>query len=59
MSTHNIPFSIKKKIILNYSKSAAMRFFQRTRERVQNSRGKKANSVGATEDLLYSEEGVV
>ena len=27
MSTHNIPFSIlKKKIILNYPKSAAMRF---------------------------------
>ena len=30
MSTHNIPFSIlKKKISLNYPKSAAMGFFHR------------------------------
>ena len=45
-------FNIKKKITLNYSKSAAMGFFQRTQERVQNSRGKRAISVRATEVLL-------
>ena len=56
MSTHNIPFSIKKKkkITLNYPKSAAMRFFQGTQERVRNSHGKRAISVRATEVLLYT-----
>ena len=55
MCTHNIPFSIyKKKITLNYPKSAAMGFFPRAQERVRNSRGKRAISVRATEVLLYS-----
>ena len=54
MSTHNIPFSIeKRKIILNYPKSAAMGCFQGTGERVRNSRGRRAISVRATEVLLY------
>ena len=53
MSTHNIPFSIiKKKITVNYSKSAAMGFFQGTQERVRDSRGKRAISVRAIEVLL-------
>ena len=35
MSTHNIPFTIiKKKITLNYPKSAAMGFFIGTQVRV-------------------------
>ena len=47
-------FNIKKKIALNYPKSAAMFFFlQLTQERVRNSRGKRAISVRATEVLLY------
>ena len=29
MNTHNMPFSIKKKIALNYPKSAAMGFFSK------------------------------
>ena len=33
-------FNIKKKITLNYPKSAAIGFFQRTQERLRNSRGK-------------------
>ena len=54
MRTHNIPFSIcSQKIILNYLKSAAMRYFQGTQERVRNSRGKRAISVRAIEVLLY------
>ena len=54
MSTHNIPFSIKKrKITLNYLKSAAVGFFQRTQKRVRNSRGRRAISVRATEVLLF------
>ena len=53
MSTHNIPFSIiNKKITVNYSKSAAMGFFQGTQERVRDSRGKRAISVRAIEVLL-------
>ena len=40
-------FNIKKKITLNYPKSAAMRFFLRTKERVRNNHGKRAISVGA------------
>ena len=47
-------FNIKKKITLNYPKSASMGiFFQGTKERVRNSRGKRAISVRATEVLLY------
>ena len=54
MSTHNIPFSmIKKKITLNYPKSAAMGFFIGTQEQVQDNYGKRAISVRAMEVLLY------
>ena len=56
MSTPNIPFSKlkkKKKIKLDYPNSAPMGFFLGTQERVQNSRGKQAISVRATEVLLY------
>ena len=54
MSTHNIPFSfLKKKIALNYPKSAAMGFSQGTQKRVRNSHGKRAISVRAIEVLLY------
>ena len=43
-----------QKIILNYPKSAAKRFFQETQEQVLKSRGKRAISVRtATEVLLY------
>ena len=44
---------MKKNITLNYPKSAAMGFFQGTQEKVQNSCGKRAISVRATEGLLY------
>ena len=44
---------IKKKIFLDYSKSAAMGFFLGTQEQVQNSRGKRAISVRAIEFVLY------
>ena len=47
-------FNIKKKITLNYPKSAAKKFFQGTPERVRNSHGERAISVRATEVLLYS-----
>ena len=55
MSTHNIPFSKKKKRKSHsYPKSAAMRFFfQGAQERVRNSHGKRAISVRATECLLH------
>ena len=54
MSTHNILFSIYKKANHhNYPKSAAMRFFQGTQERLRNGLGKRAISVGSTEVLLY------
>ena len=43
----------KKKIALNCPNSAAMGFFQGTQARVQNSHGKRAISVRATEVLLY------
>ena len=43
--TQYTSFIIKKKITLNYPKSAAMGFFLGTQERVQNSRGKRAISV--------------
>ena len=46
-------FNIKKKNTHNYSKSAAMDFYQGTQERVRNSRGKWAISIRATEVLLY------
>ena len=45
-------FSIKKKITLNFPKSAAMDFFQGTQERVWNSQGKRAIRVRAIEVLL-------
>ena len=53
MSTQNIIFSIKKKITLNYPKSAVMGFFQETEERARNSHGYRAISVRAIEVLLY------
>ena len=54
MKTHNIPFSSeKKKITLNYSKSAAMGCFQGTQERVRKSRGNRDISVRAIEVVLY------
>ena len=45
---------MKKKITLNYPKSAAMGFFQRTEDRVRSSRGKRAIrlSVPATEVVM-------
>ena len=46
-------FKIKKKITPDYSKSAAMGFFLGTQERVQNTHGKRAINVRATEVLLY------
>ena len=55
MSIHNIPCpNIRKKIILNYPKSAAMGFFLGTQERVRNSHGKRAISVVA---LLFYVHG--
>ena len=51
--TQHTIINIKKKIILNYSKSVAMGFSQGTQERVRNSRGKRAISVRATEVPLY------
>ena len=57
MSTHNIPlfFNIKRKIPLNYHKSAVIVFFLGTQALVRNSHGKRAISVRATEVLLYPE----
>ena len=46
-------FTMKTKNNLNHPKSPAMGSFQGTRERVRNSRGKRASSVRATEVLLY------
>ena len=47
-------FNVENRITLNYLKSAAMGFlFQGTQKRVQNSHGKRAISVRATEVLLY------
>ena len=45
-------FNINTKSILNYFKSAAMRFFQGIKELVRNSHGKRVISVGAIEVLL-------
>ena len=53
MYTRHTIFTIKKKISLDYPKSAAMDFFLETQERIRNSRGKRAISVRATEVLLY------
>ena len=46
-------FNIKKKLPVNYQKSAAMEIFLGTQERVRTSRGKRAISVRAIEVLLY------
>ena len=46
-------FNINKKIHLNYPKSAAMGFFERTQDQVRNNRGKQAISVRATKGILY------
>ena len=55
MSTHNIPFSIKKENHPKLSQICSYRIlFQGSQERVRNSRGKRAISVRATEVLLYS-----
>ena len=51
--TQHTVYSIKKKITLNYPKSAVKEFFLGTQERVRNSRGKRAISVRAIEVLLY------
>ena len=40
-------FNMTEKNTLNYPKSAAKGYFQRTQERVRNSRGKRAISVRA------------
>ena len=55
MYTQYTIFYIKKNFTLNFSKSAVQLhvFFQGTKERVRNSRGKRAISVRATEVLLY------
>ena len=53
MYTQYTIFIIKKKITLDYSKSAAKGFLQGTQERVRNSRGKRAISVRAIEVLLW------
>ena len=50
--TQNTIFNISKEVTLKYHKSAAMGFLQGTKERVRNSRGKRASSVRATEVLL-------
>ena len=56
MSTHNITLSISKRksseIISNTIKSAAMGYLLGIQERVQNTSGKRATSVRATEVLL-------
>ena len=52
--TQHTIFNIKKrKITLNYPKSAAMGFFQGTEKLVRNSHGKRAINVRAIEVLLY------
>ena len=45
-------FNIKKKINLNYPKSAATEFSQGLKNKLENSRGKQAISVRAIEVLL-------
>ena len=51
--TQYTTFNIKKKIALNYPKSAVMEFFEWTQERIRNSRCKRASSIPATEGLVY------
>ena len=46
-------FNIKKKITLNYPKTAAMGYFLGIQERVWKSHGKRAISVRTTEVPLY------
>ena len=55
MCAHNIPFLVlKKKIKLNYPKSAAMGLFSYgLKNDFANSRGKRAISVRAIEVILY------
>ena len=54
MSTHNIPFSIKKRNNFKLSLICSYGiFFQGTQERVRNSCCKPAITVQATEILLY------
>ena len=54
MSTHNNNnFIVKKKITLEYPRTAAIGFFLGTQERVRNSRGKRAIIVRVTEVLVY------
>ena len=48
-------FNTKKKITLNYSKSAAMGIFKGTQERIRKSRGKRVISLRATEARLYKQ----
>ena len=45
-------FNVKKKITLNYLKSAALYFFLGIQERIRNGHGKRAIIVRATEGLL-------
>ena len=49
---YHFQYKKKKKITLNYPKSAAMGLFEGTQERVQNSHGKPAISIQGTEGLL-------
>ena len=44
--------NIKRKITLNYPKSAAMGFFLEIQARVRNSHGERGISVRATEGLV-------
>ena len=60
MSTHNIPFSIYKRKSANINSNLQLLdFFQGTRRRVRNSRGKGAVSVRATEVRLYYDSQVM
>ena len=53
MSTHNIPiFNMKKKNTRIIRNLQLKDFFQETKERVRNSRGKRAIGVRTTEVLL-------
>ena len=52
-NTHYTIFNIKKKITLNYPKSAAIGFFQRDPSTSRNSRDKRSVEVRDTEGELY------
>ena len=54
MSTHNIPFSIKKSPLI-FPNLQPLDFFQGTQERVQNSHGKRVLSVQAIKVSVYLE----